>query len=49
MIGLGIAKNVFQAPGIDETGEVIVRRQLRRRQMQAFFGRLAPCLEGGIR
>ncbi len=45
-IGLDIAKNVFQAHGIDETGEVVVRRQLRRRQVLAFFGRLAPCLIG---
>ncbi len=39
-IGLDIAKNVFQAHGIDETGEVVVRRQLRCRQVLAFFGRL---------
>ncbi len=45
-IGLDIAKNVFQVHGIDETGEVIVRRQLRRRQVLAFFGRLSPCLIG---
>ena len=43
-IGLDIAKNVFQAHGIDETGEVVVRRQWRRRQVLAFFGRLTPCL-----
>ena len=45
-VGLDIAKNVFQVHGIDETGEVIVRRQLRRRQVLAFFGRLSPCLIG---
>ncbi len=45
-VGLDIAKNVFQAHGIDETGEVVVRRQLRRRQVLAFFGRLSPCLIG---
>jgi transposase len=45
-IGLDIAKNVFQAHGIDETGGVVVRRQLRRRQVLAFFGRLLPCLIG---
>ena len=45
-IGLDIAKNVFQAHGIDETGEVVVRRQSRRRQVLAFFGRLSPCLIG---
>ena len=45
-IGLDIAKNVFQAHGIDEIGEVVIRRQLRRRQVLAFFGRLSPCLIG---
>ncbi len=45
-IGLDIAKNVFQVHGIDEKGEVVVRRQLRRRQVLAFFGRLSPCLVG---
>ena len=45
-IGLDIAKNVFQVHGIDKTGEVVVRRQLRRRQVLAFFGRLSPCLTG---
>ncbi|MGI9503308.1 MAG: IS110 family transposase, partial [Geminicoccaceae bacterium] len=32
-IGLDIAKNVFQVHGVDQQGEVIVRRQLRRRQV----------------
>ena len=45
-IGVGIAKNVFQVHGIDETGEPIVLRQLRLRQVLAFFGRLSPCLVG---
>lgn len=45
-IGLDIAKNVFQVHGIDEIGEVVVRRQLRRKQVLSFFGRLPPCLIG---
>ncbi len=45
-IGVDIAKNVFQVHGIDETGKPIVRRQLRRRQVLSFFGRLSPCLVG---
>ena len=39
-IGIDIAKKVLQVHGIDETGEVIVRRQLRRRQVMSFFSRL---------
>ena len=45
-IGIDIAKNVFQVHGISENGEVIVRRQLRRRQVLAFFKKLRPCLIG---
>jgi transposase len=45
-IGLDIAKNVFQVHGIDAAEKVIVRKQLRRGQVMAFFEALAPCLVG---
>jgi transposase len=45
-VGLDLAKKVFQVHGIDETGEVVVRRSLRRGQVMPFFGRLEPCLIG---
>jgi transposase len=45
-IGLDIAKNVFQVHGIDEAENVVVRKQLRRGQVIAFFKALAPCLVG---
>ena len=45
-IGLDIAKSVFQVHGIDAEGQVIIRRQLRRRYVLAFFQKLAPCLVG---
>src|SRR4026209_167426 len=45
-IGLDIAKNVFQVHGIDSTEKVVVRKQLRRGQVLAFFKALAPCLIG---
>ena len=45
-IGLDIAKNVFQVHGIDAAEKVIVRKQLRRGQMLAFFKALPPCLVG---
>ena len=35
-IGLDLAKNVFQIHGIDATGEVVVRKALRRAQMLPF-------------
>jgi transposase len=45
-VGLDLAKSVFQVHAIAETGEVLVRRSLRRSQVLTFFARLAPCLVG---
>ena len=45
-IGLDIAKNVFQVHGIDAGEKVVVRRQLRRSQVLAFFEALPRCLVG---
>ena len=45
-IGLDIAKSVFQVHGIDAQGKVIIRRQLKRRYVLAFFQKLPPCLVG---
>jgi transposase len=45
-IGLDIAKNVFQVHGIDAGEKVVVRKQLRRSQVIAFFAALPPCLIG---
>ena len=39
-IGLDIAKSVFQVHGIDAEGKVILRRQLKRRYVLAFFEKL---------
>jgi hypothetical protein len=45
-IGLDIAKSVFQVHGIGSAGEVVIRRQLKRRYVLAFFQKLSPCLIG---
>ncbi len=45
-VGVDLAKSVFQVHAIDEGGEVVVRRALRRRQIVPFFGKLEPCLIG---
>ena len=45
-IGLDIAKSVFQVHGVDSHGKVVIRRQLRRRYVLAFFKKLSPCLVG---
>ncbi len=45
-IGLDIAKSVFQVHGVDASGQVIIRRRLKRRYVPAFFQKLEPCLIG---
>ena len=45
-IGLDLAKNVFQVHGIDEAGQVVVRKPLRRGQVLGFFAGLSRCLIG---
>jgi transposase len=45
-IGLDIAKSVFQVHGVDAEGHVVIRRQLKRRYVLAFFQKLPPCLVG---
>jgi transposase len=45
-VGLDIAKSVFQVHGVDAAGQVIIRRQLKRRYVLAFFQKLPPCLVG---
>jgi hypothetical protein len=36
-VGLDIAKSIFQVHGVDGDGNVIVRRQLKRRCVLVFF------------
>ena len=43
-IGLDIAKSVFQVHGVDAAGQVVIRRQLKRRSVLAFFQKLPFCL-----
>lgn len=45
-IGLDLAKNVFQVHGVDDVGNVTIRKKLRRAEMLMFFAELPPCLVG---
>jgi transposase len=45
-IGLDIAKSIFQVHGVDADGQVVIRRQLKRRYVLVFFQKLQPCLIG---
>ena len=44
IIGLDLAKHVFQLHGVDSAGNVIVRKQLRRSELKAFFAKRLPCV-----
>src|SRR5256885_6043537 len=46
IIGLDIAKHVFQAHGIDAEGTTVLRKRLRRGQVLAFFSRIPRCVVG---
>jgi transposase len=43
-IGLDIARSVFQVHGVDAAGQVVIRRQLKRRLLLSFFEKLPRCL-----
>lgn len=45
-IGRDLAKSVFQAHGVDETGATTLTKRLHRKQMLPFFSKLPPCLIG---
>jgi transposase len=46
VVGLDLAKNVFQVHGVSSTGAVAFRKQLRRAQVLSFFAALPSCLVG---
>lgn len=45
-VGLDLAKHIFFVHAIDAEGKVVVARELRRRDVAAFFASLPPCLVG---
>jgi len=45
-VGIDLAKSVFQIHGVDERGKIILKKQLKRSQMMAFFVNLPTCLIG---
>jgi len=46
VIGLDIAKNVFQVHGVNEAGEVVVRRRLRRSDVLRVFTEIEAAIVG---
>ena len=45
-VGLDIAKRVFQLHGVDAAGKAVLRRNLQRSEVLAFFKALPSCLVG---
>lgn len=45
-IGIDLAKHVFQVHAVNATGDVVVRKALRRAQVLPFFTKLPPGLVG---
>ena len=45
-LGIDLAKNVFQINGIDQHGNVMLKKQLKRAHMALFFVNQAPCFIG---
>lgn len=41
-IGLDLAKQVFQVHGVDARGEIVLRRALRRSQVEGFLRGVRP-------
>jgi transposase len=44
VVGLDIAKSVFQVHAADATGKLVMRRKLKRAEVETFFRTLQPCL-----
>jgi transposase len=45
-IGLDLAKNIFQVHGVDEQGQVVLKKSLKRTKVLPFFANLEPCRIG---
>jgi len=46
VVGLDIAKSVFQLHGVDAGGATVLQKRLTRSRLLAFFAKLPPCLIG---
>ncbi|SFN28507.1 IS110 family transposase [Nitrosomonas communis] len=46
VVGIDLAKNIFQVHGTDATGHAVLTKKLSRSQVIEFFAKLTPCLIG---
>ncbi len=45
-IGIDLAKSLFQIHGVDERGQTVLKKQIKRAQLAEFFVNLPACLIG---
>lgn len=46
VLGIDLAKNSFQLHGVDENGNVVLKKKLSRNKLSPFVANLPPCLIG---
>jgi transposase len=46
VLGIDLAKNVFQLHGTNASGKVVLRKRLSRERLMEFMSNLSPCLVG---
>jgi transposase len=46
VIGIDIAKNVFQITGMDKAGKVLLRERISRKNLAVYISKLPKCLIG---
>lgn len=46
ILGIDLAKNIFQLHGVDEKGKEVINKRLSRSQLPSFIANLPPCLIG---
>jgi len=46
VLGIDLAKHLFQLHGVDERGRVQLRKKLSRSKLLEFIAQLPPCLIG---
>ena len=46
VLGIDLAKQSFQLHGVDEAGQVVIKKKLNRTQLSAFVANLPVCLIG---
>lgn len=45
-VGMDLAKNLIAVHGVDERGQTVLKKALKRGQVAPFFANLGPCLIG---